>query len=350
MEKASPPFVAGVILGAFAGAAAARSFAGLSLILCHAAIFTICAGKGGRGMFPALFFLLGLFCSLSASMLPSGTGRIPGFAERAAAIFKESIDAIPFEDRRCNALIRALLTGDRSGLDRNTVSAFRGSGASHILALSGFHLGFIYLAVRKITAIFGNSPAMRTARSIAVMLFSVFYTIMTGASPSTCRACIFIILKELSDVGGQRRSTGAGAFHTALILQLAFSPMQIKSASFQLSYLAMAGILYVNPILSKWLPERQLGWNPVRKIWESASMSISCQIFTAPVAWYYFGTFPKYFLLTNLISLPLTSAIMALSVATTAICAAGLRPMLLIKANGKAIELLISALDTISGM
>ena len=85
-------------------------------------------------------------------------------------------------------------------------------------------------------------------------------------------------------------------------------------------------------------------------MWESASLSISCQVFTSPLAWHYFKSFPEYFLLTNLIALPLTSAIMALSIATIALSALGICPVLLVQANDKAIQAIIYCLTVISEM
>ena len=87
-----------------------------------------------------------------------------------------------------------------------------------------------------------------------------------------------------------------------------------------------------------------------RKIWNAAALTLSCQAFTAPLAWLRFGTFPKYFLLTNLIALPLSGAGMVLSVATLTLSALGCCPALLIEINDALIQALLRTLDIISTM
>ena len=88
----------------------------------------------------------------------------------------------------------------------------------------------------------------------------------------------------------------------------------------------------------------------MRKIWEGAALSISCQAFTAPLVWYRFHTFPKYFIITNLTALPLTSAVMVLSVTTIALSGLGICPELLILLDDKAVQLLIGCLWIISSL
>lgn len=87
-----------------------------------------------------------------------------------------------------------------------------------------------------------------------------------------------------------------------------------------------------------------------RKIWDAAALTISCQVFTGPLAWWKFGTFPKYFLLTNLLSLPLTSAVMLLSVSTSVLFAIGICPDFLISLTDSSASLLLFIMKVISSM
>ena len=212
------------------------------------------------------------------------------------------IKKLPFEDRNTNSLICALITGDRSGLSTEITAAFRQSGGSHILALSGLHLGIIYGILRWLISIFGNGKSQIILRAFTIIAICGFYTLATGASASITRAFIFITLNEIATITGRFRSTGT-ILWTAFFLQLFFSPASISDVGFQLSYAAMAGIAYIYPFLKKIWPERTNGtvYKGLKWIWNSAAMSISCQITTGPLAWMYFKTFPQYFLLTNLI-------------------------------------------------
>ena len=96
------------------------------------------------GILLATFLLLGIFCAWNA--LQPGVGlhlRVQDWADGAVGKLRALIDALPFRDPGTPALLKALLTGDRSGLSRETVAVFRESGASHVLALSGLHIGII---------------------------------------------------------------------------------------------------------------------------------------------------------------------------------------------------------------
>jgi competence protein ComEC len=135
----------------------------------------------------------------------------------------------------------------------------------------------------------------------------------------------------------------------ALLVQLVLDPSAIRSLGFQLSYLAMSGILLLYPILERWYPA-SAPWDPFRRIWKGAALSISCQVFTAPLVWLRFHTFPRHFLLTNLLALPLTTALVGCAVLTLGLSAAGICPELLIKATDALCTLLQRTLEIIADM
>ncbi|MBR4134437.1 MAG: ComEC/Rec2 family competence protein, partial [Bacteroidales bacterium] len=260
------------------------------------------------------------------------------------------IAALPLEHGSTHSLVAALMTGERSGLTAEQTAAFRDSGASHILALSGLHLGVIYLIISKLLSVFGNTPAIRRMRSALIVLLAGFYTLATGAGPSIVRAFLFILIRETCSLFPERRTSPVRILMTALTLQLAFRPEVITSLGFQLSYLAMTGITILYPHLSAWYPDNGRAFQPVRRIWQAAALAVSCQIFTAPLAWIRFHNFPKYFILTNLLALPLTSALMAASVAAIALQGLGGCPAFLAGTVDFLAQSLLFVLDVISGM
>lgn len=343
MELVSIPFAAGVA----ASFCLPRQAGMMSLCMAAASILFIIRNPRRTAPVPLLFLFLGIFCGISGCSPAIATD---GIAARAADGLRSLIDSIPYRHTRSNDLVKALMTGDRSGLDRDTVDAFRKSGASHILALSGLHLGLIHLIIKKTLAILGNSPAIWSLRSMLTVAFAGFYTMMTGASPSTVRAFLFICINEWTSVSPRRKSSPARSLLLALTIQLAASPPVISSLSFQMSYLAMCGIVFVLPELQSWYPGGGSRISPFKRIWDAAALSISCQIFTAPLAWIRFHTFPPYFLLTNILALPVTSAAMLASAAVTALHAAGICPPALIQLNDFLLETLVSILETISAM
>lgn len=295
------------------------------------------------------FLLLGIFCAWNARQPGVGVQlRVQDWADGAVGRLRALIDTLPFRDPGTAALLRALLTGDRSGLSRETVAAFRESGASHVLALSGLHIGIIYLIFDKLTRVLGHTPAARRIRFGLIVLGAGFFTLMTGAGASIVRAFLFIVINETLRLLGRPRKA-VRVLCLALMVQLVLEPGAIREVGFQLSYLAMAGIFLLYPVLDAWYPA-SVSWDPMRKIWSMAALSISCQLFTGPLAWLRFHSFPRYFLLTNLLALPLTTALMATAVTTVVLGALGWSPALLITATDGLCRLLVRVLEIIASM
>lgn len=353
-----------------------------------------------------LFLTAGVFCAATSTLTSLGAVAGKPLFAGLAADFRSMISSIPFPHEGTAPLVNALLTGDRSSLDSSVMNSFRDSGASHILALSGLHLGIIYGILLKVTSIFGKHPMVKAVRSLIIISLCGIYTLATGASPSLVRAFLFILVNETARLT-HRSNNPLRVYCAALFIQTAINPQVISSTGFQLSYLAMAGIFLLYPALKKWYPQEAAGdmliengagltesdglegvmidkdagrtesdglegmmidkgccrarrcwtsWMKTivsaapRKIWDAAALTISCQIFTGPLAWWKFGTFPKYFLLTNLLSLPLTSAVMLLSVSTSVLFAIGICPDFLISLTDSIASLLLFIMKVISSM
>ncbi len=278
------------------------------------------------------------------------------FGLRAAELGRglgDFVDRIPFRNAGTNALLKALTTGERNDIPPEVADAFRESGAAHILSLSGFHLGIVYGIVRWSLSGLGNSPRAVRLRSGLIVLLCGFYTLITGAGPSIVRAFLFILLGETARVLHRDRSVPT-LLLSALLIQLVASPAAIRSVSFQLSYAAMAGIAWIYPRLRDFWPgnpsDDRLFTRGVRWIWNSAALSIACQLTTGPLAYMYFGTFPVNFLLTNLIALPLTSLLIPVGLGTVLLSALGICPSFMLDATDFLASTLSFSLEVIAGM
>lgn len=268
-------------------------------------------------------------------------------AARAGSAMQQSIDSIAFISDETNALIKALLTGNREGLSPETTNAFRSSGAAHILALSGLHLGIIYMIISKLTVLAGGHPKAAPVRSAVCIATCSAYSFATGAGASITRALIFIIINEVARLL-HRKSDLKTTLASSLIIHLNLSPADISDIGFQLSYAAIAGIAWIFPWVRSFWPDE--GDGIMKRIWESAALSISCQMATGPLAWIYFGTFPQYFILTNLIALPLTSLIIPAALLTLLLNTMGICPDLLIQGTEMLTNALCGALETIASI
>ena len=171
---------------------------------------------------------------------------------------------------------------------------------------------------------------------------------MAGAGPSLVRAFLFIGLNETLRLLHRPRKP-LRVFCVALFVQLALDPSVIRSLGFQLSYLAMAGIFLLYPALERFYPEGGR-YNPFRWMWKAAAMSLSCQAFTAPLVWLRLHTFPKFFLLTNLLAIPLTTLTVWGGVVCIGLSAAGVCPKLLVDATDALCRLLTGVLEIIAAM
>lgn len=300
----------------------------------------------------------GVLCGIASETIsvgkPSGAFHM-NYLESLGTAMGEAIDAVRFRSPDTNAILKALIIGDRSDIPSHITDAFRESGASHILALSGLHLGIIYGIAVKAFSFIGNSPSARLIRSIATISTCGAYTLAVGAGASIVRAFLFILLGETARITGRFRNIGT-VLMASLLIHLSIAPESLREAGFQLSYAAMAGIAFIFPWLRSFWPENRSEGNigrrprPVRWIWETAALSISCQITTGPLAYMYFGTFPIHFLLTNLIALPLTGLIIPFALAVLCLSTLGICPDILSRTTELLVTALSEALEVISVM
>lgn len=201
-------------------------------------------------------------------------------------------------DAASSAFATALLLGDRSSLPGELVKAYSSSGLIHVLAVSGLHVGIIYVLLQ---TVLGKIIRRKPAVLLGCLLFCLWaYAAITGLSASVTRASLMCSMLAL----GKHFHRQSGVYNTlsaAALLLLWYQPNWLLDTGFQLSFAAVAGIVYLQPILlrSVYIPHPWL-----YKIWELSCVTLSAQLFTLPLTLYYFGQFPNYFLMTNLIVLP----------------------------------------------
>jgi len=348
MLRLSLSFACGIALSLLCAPSILECQIGCAALLLSLFLFCRCSGNAAI-LSCVCLFCAGAFCtclqSISCSIGTSLTGR---FSSLTLGPMFEAIDNAGFEGEQTSAMIKALLCGRKADLPLQTVQLFRASGASHLLALSGLHLGIIYLVLTALLEPLGHSRAAQCIRTIVITGICICYTLATGAGPSICRACIFICLRETLKVFTSRSLSTKDLFCTALLIQLGINPLIIKSVGFELSYLAMAGIYTVFPVMKDWYQGSSR--NPLKRIWDLSCLSISCQLFTAPLSWIYFHSFPKYFLLCNLLAMPVCEITMISAIGTLALQKWAWGAAALSRLTDLGCEALLSIMETISSM
>jgi competence protein ComEC len=292
----------------------------LAALLAAASCFCFAIlGRKGQGTVPS-GALLPCFAILGASGAVAGGIPSDGmFIFAKAAELKTAIsgllDGILLDgDAAEVAIAKALAIGDKSMIDAALKSKYKASGAMHLLALSGLHVGVVYTFLKAFMAFLGNSLAAKTAKRVVILTTLWGFALVSGLSSSICRAVTMITIYEAGSFLGADRNMLRSLAISALLICL-FNPDAPFGIGFQLSYSAVVGIYFLFPRLKSLLNYRSplLGY-----IWNTLCLSISCQAATAPLAFLYFGTFPKYFMVTNLLAIPLGSVAMWLLPITVA--------------------------------
>lgn len=208
------------------------------------------------------------------------------------------------------AVVAAMTMGDRSGLTRELRQSYAASGASHVLALSGLHLGVIY---GLLSLIFVHRR-MRVLGQVLAMVAIWAYAALVGMPPSVLRSATMLTLFAFVVLTG-RRQVSLNTLAFAAVLQLEANPLALWDVGFQMSFLAVLGIVMLNMRLSNVETPACIGrWRVIGWVWSLVKVSLAAQLAVAPLSMYYFGTFPCYFLLTNLVAIPLATIIVYTSI------------------------------------
>lgn len=208
------------------------------------------------------------------------------------------------------AVAGALLLGYKDEIDKETLRAYSSAGAMHVLAISGLHVGIIFLMFNTIFKFLLALPRGKIIRSVVVLSLIWLYALVAGFSPSVVRATVMFSAVALAQAVNRKTNIYNTLLISAVVL-ISFDPQIIFQVGFQLSYIAVLGIVSVQPALDKLLkPKTKLG----KAIWGIITVSIAAQLATFPFGLYYFHQFPNLFILSNLLVIPLVTLILYLGV------------------------------------
>ena len=201
------------------------------------------------------------------------------------------------------SVMRAMLLGEKSGIDRDTKRLFQLNGIAHILAISGVHIAIIGMTLFKLLRRISGSNVMPGIVSVCVI---VLYGMMTGLASSTCRAVIMMTVVVAAKIKGRSPDmmTSAGI---ACVIQAVADPYIVMDAGFQLSFAAVLGIAVVDPML-----EKIVGHGGRLS---ALRINVSVTLTTTPLVVYYFYQFPLYSVVLNMVVVPFVSVLIFCSMA-----------------------------------
>lgn len=238
------------------------------------------------------------------------------------------------------AIGAALITGHRDDLSPTLRNSYAKTGAMHVLAVSGLHVGLIYLGLQFLLRLLANWYGYWKWLKVGLLLLGVWgFVYFTGATASVVRAgCMFsfiIVGQALKRYTNIYNTIAASAFCMLLV-----NPQLLLNVGFQLSYLALLGIIFFQPFIYRALYFR-FRW--LDYVWKLSSVALAAQLTTLPISLFYFHQFPVYFLLSGLIVVPAAMAILSIGLSLFVFASVPYLGMLL----GKVLFLIIQAMNTV---
>jgi competence protein ComEC len=206
------------------------------------------------------------------------------------------------------AVASAILLGYDDELPRHLRKGYVASGTMHVLCVSGLHVGIVYLIFNFLFGLILARKSNEHIKTLMLLAIVWFYAMITGLTPSVLRSTImisFILIGTLIN----RRGNIFNSLAASAFLLLLIDPSTLMNIGFQLSYLAVLGIaLFQKPFYNLFFfKNKALNW-----IWEATSVTLAAQLMTTPIILYYFHQFPVYFILSNLLLIPLSFVIIVL--------------------------------------
>ncbi len=206
-------------------------------------------------------------------------------------------------DFKAAALASTLILGYRAELNKDIIEAYSKTGTMHVLSVSGMHVGIIFLVLTVLLKPMDKTNSLKIVRILIILTTVWFYSMISGFSSPVCRAAIMISFIVIGKAFNRNQNSYNLIAISAFFLLL-YNPFYLFDVGFQLSYLAVCGLIYFQPKIYQSLYFKN---KLADYAWSYSALSVAAQLATFPLSLYYFHQFPLYFLLSNLlIVLPVT--------------------------------------------
>ncbi|MCF2875285.1 MULTISPECIES: ComEC/Rec2 family competence protein [unclassified Tenacibaculum] len=276
-------------------------------------------------------------------LLKDRTFSLIGLAENFRNKIQSSLNKLHFKPEE-RAVINALLLGERKNISRKLLESYTKAGAIHILAISGLHVGIILLILNNLFKPLEKLKYGRIATTLFVILLLWSFAFITGLSASVVRAVTMFSFLNIGKVFEKKKVIEFSIISSMFFLLL-IKPLFLFDIGFQLSYLAVFGIIWIQPRLSTlWKPKFFF----FKKFWDLFTVSIAAQISVLPISLFYFHQFPSLFIISNLIIIPCLTFILIGGILIIILASCNSTPSFLINSYAFIISKMNKVIDWIS--
>ena len=263
--------------------------------------------------------------------------------EKILSILRNNINAGKDE----LGIAEALLIGYTNDLDKDLVQAYSNTGVVHIIAISGMHLGLIYIMLVWLLARIPTIKKSKWVRALLILSCLWLFSLLKGGSASVLRSAVMFSFITLGKTIFTKQASIYNSLAASAFAMLLYNPYYLWDVGFQLSYLAVTGIvIFQKPIYNsigiknKW----------INKVWEMTAITLAAQVLTFPVCIYYFHQFPNLFLITNFIAVPLSTIILFAEIALVGLAWIPLAGLYLGKLTGWLVALMNTIIVSVNSI
>ena len=276
-------------------------------------------------------------------LIERDTKTIFGFAANIRSFIQNKLKPYNFSKDEW-AVMNALLLGQKQEISKELNDNYAAAGMLHILAVSGLHVGIFMFIIQLLLKPLGKTKRVRILRTLIVISAIWLFALIAGLSPSILRAATMFSFIQVG-LAFNHKNGGYNALIFSAFILLLFNPRLIYEVGFQLSYMAVFFIIWLQPSLFKlWEPKSYI----LKLFWGVFTVSLIAQLGVLPLSLYYFHQFPGLFLISNLVVIPFLGIILGFGIVILLLASLGILPAILADIFGSTISVLNSFINTVA--
>lgn len=275
--------------------------------------------------------------SNEVSVLPMQNNTLRSLAAQWRNHIQTSLEKHPFKADEL-AIINAIILGQRQSISKDLLNSYAGAGAIHILAVSGLHVGILFLLLNFLLKPIKKFPRGDGLKTLLIISILWAFALLTGLSGSVVRAVTMFSFIAVGLSIKNQRSPVLHSLITSFFFLVLLYPLYLFDVGFQMSYAAVLGIVLLQPKIENLIP--RIHWFFPRRIWQLLTVSLAATIGTLPISLYYFHQFPGLFFLSNVVIIPFIGLIMAIGLIVVTLSVVNLLPDILVRVYGGMLHLM----------